>query len=146
LGANWHFDLGIGQARVRKARAELQKMLHTKEYAEQNIPLEVAKYYQDSIEAQASFQAYEKAAVASRKWVVSAFSNFDMGVGPARDILRSAIDRYGKNQGEYLLSLYNYHVSLASSVMPWGNTDPNNTNSPFGNLGRKDEDRAKGFS
>ncbi|MBP8645351.1 MAG: TolC family protein [Syntrophobacteraceae bacterium] len=112
LGANWHFDLGIGQARVRKARAELQKMLHTKEYAEQNIPLEVAKYYQDSIEAQASFQAYEKAAVASRKWVVSAFSNFDMGVGPARDIF-DAIDRYGKNQGEYLLSLYNYHVSLA---------------------------------
>jgi len=112
LGANWHFDLGIGQARVRKARAEHQRMLHTREYAEQNIPLEVAKYYQDVIESQASFQAYEKAAVAARKWIVSAFSNFDMGVGPAKDIF-DAIDRYGKNQGEYLLSLYNYHVSLA---------------------------------
>ncbi|HBD07514.1 MAG TPA: hypothetical protein DCZ69_04580 [Syntrophobacteraceae bacterium] len=113
LGAQWHFDLGIGQAKVSKAKAEHQKLIHTKDYAERNIPVEVTKYYQDAMQAETSFKAYEKAAVGARKWIVSAFTNFDMGVGTARDMF-DAIDRYGKNQGEYLVNLYNYHVALAN--------------------------------
>jgi outer membrane protein len=113
LGAQWHFDLGIGQAKVSKAKAEHQKLVHTKDYAERNIPVEVTKYYQDAMQAETSFKAYEKAAVGARKWIVTAFTNFDMGVGTARDMF-DAIDRYGKNQGEYLVNLYNYHVALAN--------------------------------
>ena len=77
-----------------------------------NIPLEVAKHYQDAIEHMQAFQASEEAASAARKWVVVAFANFDMGVGQARDIF-FAVERYGKNQGDYLLSLLNYHLALA---------------------------------
>jgi outer membrane protein len=113
LGTEWHFDLGVSRAKVSKARAEHQKLIHTKEYAERNIPLEVIKYYQDALEAEASFKAYEKGVVAARKWIVASFTNFDMGVGTAKDMF-DAIDRYGKNQGEYLLSLFNYHVALAN--------------------------------
>jgi len=113
LGAAWHFDFGIGQAKVSKAKAEHQKLIHTKEFAERNIPVEVTKYYQDALEAEASFKAFEKAVVASRKWIVSSFTNFDMGVGTAKDMF-DAIDRYGKNQGEYLVNLFNYHVALAN--------------------------------
>jgi outer membrane protein len=113
FGAEWHFDMGIGQAKVSKAKAEQQKLVHTKEYAERNIPVEVAKYYQDAQEAEASFKAYEKGTIAARKWIVAAFANFDMGVGKAKDMF-DAIDRYGKNEGEYLLALYNYHLALAN--------------------------------
>ncbi len=112
LGAAWHFDLGIGQGKVAKARADHQKLIHTKEFAEQNIPVEVAKYYQDSVEARASFQASEKSTIASRKWIIASFASFDVGVGTAKDMF-DAIDKYGKNQGDYLMSLYNYNVSLA---------------------------------
>jgi outer membrane protein len=112
LGTSWHFDFGIGTGKVSKARAEHQKLLHTKEYAERNIPLEVAKYYQNAVEYQKSFQAYEKGMIAARKWIVAAFANFDIGTGTAKDMF-DAIDRYGKNRGEYLVSLYNYHVALA---------------------------------
>jgi outer membrane protein len=112
LGANWHFDFGIGAGKVNKAKAEHQKLLHTKEYAERNIPLEVAKYYQDATECQKSFKAFEKGMIAARKWIVSAFANFDIGTGAAKDMF-DAIDRYGKNRGDYLVSLYNYHVALA---------------------------------
>ena len=111
-GAQWHWDFGIGQGKLDKARAEYQKMRNTQEFAEKNIPVEVLKYYQDAVEANKSFTAYEQAAVGSRRWIVTAFSNFDLGIGTARDMF-DAIDRYGKNQGEYLRSLYNYHVSLA---------------------------------
>ncbi|MGA3112831.1 MAG: TolC family protein [Syntrophobacteraceae bacterium] len=111
-GAQWHLDFGIGQGKLDKARAEYQKMRNTQEFAEKNIPVEVIKYYQDTVEAYKSFTAYEQAAVGARRWIVTAFSNFDLGIGTARDMF-DAIDRYGKNQGNYLQSLYNYHVSLA---------------------------------
>lgn len=113
LGSHWHFDFGIGRGKVNKAKAEYQKLLYTKEFAERNIPLEVAKYYQDTLEARESYEAYEKGSIAARKWIVASFSNFDLGVGTAKDMF-DAIDRYGKNQGEYLLALYKYHVGLAS--------------------------------
>ena len=112
LGAKWHFDFGIQQAKVSKAKAEYERLLHTRDYALRNLPLEVAKHYQDAIEHMQAFQASEEAASAARKWVVVAFANFDMGVGQARDIF-FAVERYGKNQGDYLLSLLNYHLALA---------------------------------
>jgi outer membrane protein len=113
IGTQWHFDLGIGTGKVREAKAEYQKMTHTKELAERDIPLEVAKYYYDAQEAAKSVETFQKAAVASRRWIVASFSNFDIGVGTAWDMFQ-AIDRYGKNQGDYLLALYNYHASLAN--------------------------------
>ncbi|MHC1742272.1 MAG: TolC family protein [Syntrophobacteraceae bacterium] len=113
LGGQWHFDFGITRAKVRKEEAGYKKLQASQDFAEQNIPVEVTKYYDQVIEYQASYQAYEKAAVAARKWIVTSFSNFDLGVGSARDMY-DAIDRYGKNQGEYLLTLYSYHVSLAN--------------------------------
>jgi len=111
-GAQWHLDFGIGKGKLDKARAEYQKMRNTQEFAEKNIPVEVVKYYQEAVEARKSFTAYEQAVLGSRRWIVAAFSNFDLGIGTARDMF-DAIDRYGKNQGNYLESLYNYHVSLA---------------------------------
>jgi outer membrane protein len=111
-GAEWHFDLGIGQGKLDKARAEHRKTLAAQDYATQNIPLEVIKYYQDALESQTGYKSYEQAAIGSRRWIISSFTNFDVGVGTAKDMF-DAIDRYGKNQGEYLRSLYTYHVSLA---------------------------------
>jgi outer membrane protein len=111
-GAEWHFDLGIGQGKLDKARAEHKKTLAAQDFATRNIPLEVVKYYQDALESQTGYKAYEQATVGSRRWIISAFTNFDVGVGTAKDMF-DAIDRYGKNEGEYLRSLYMYHVSLA---------------------------------
>ncbi|MFZ2446409.1 MAG: TolC family protein [Syntrophobacteraceae bacterium] len=111
-GAQWHFDLGIGKGKVDKAKAEYDRTRHAQDFAARNIPLEVMKYYQDAIESETSYKAFEQAAVGSRRWIVTAFANFDMGTGTARDMF-DAIDRYGKNQGEYLRSLYGYHVALA---------------------------------
>ena len=112
LGAEWHLDMGIGRARLRKEEANYRKLLHTREFAEQNIPVEVAKYYQDVLEHKASYEAYGEGASAARRWIVSSFTKFDIGVGTAKDMF-DAIDRYGKNQGEYLLALYSYHVAVA---------------------------------
>ena len=57
-------------------------------------------------------EAYQKAASASRKWIIAALTSFDMGTGTADDLLRG-IERYGQNQGRYLEALFNYNMSLA---------------------------------
>lgn len=111
-GAQWHLDFGITSGKIDKARAEYQKMLDTREYARTNIPVEVVKDYQDVLEQEKASQAYSQAVTGSRRWIVAAFSNFDLGIGTATDMF-NAIDQYGKNQGNYLESLYNYNVSLA---------------------------------
>jgi outer membrane protein TolC len=111
-GMEWDFDFGIKGAIVDKAASEYKKLLHTKEAAEMNIPIQVAKSYQEILEWKASAVAYQKAAVASRKWTVAAMTEFDMGVGTADNMLR-AIEKYGHNQGSYIQALFNYHTAIA---------------------------------
>jgi outer membrane protein TolC len=112
-GALWHIDFGIGTGKLDKARAEYQKTLNEQDYARRNIPVEVVKDYQDAVEQGKASKDYAQAAVGARKWIVASFSNFDLGIGSARDMF-DAIDRYGKNQGNYLEALYNYNLALAS--------------------------------
>lgn len=111
-GAKWNLDFGIGKAGVEKARADYQKLLNARRSAEMNIPIQVAKSYQDHLEYGEAVKLYRTAADSARKWVVSAMSDFDMGVGTADDMLR-AIEKYGRNQGKYIESLFRYNLSLA---------------------------------
>ncbi|HOE16158.1 MAG TPA: TolC family protein [Syntrophorhabdaceae bacterium] len=111
-GMKWHFDFGILKARVEKERADYDKLLHTKATAELGIPIEVARRYHEVREWQAAVNAYKQVVASSRKWIVAALADFDMGVGTADDLLRS-IERYGQNQEKYLEALFNYNMSLA---------------------------------
>ena len=111
-GVEWHFDFGIGRARVEKAQAEHDALLHTRALAYQSMPIQVAKDYEDARQWRVAVNAYREAASASRKWIVSSMSSFDMGTGTADDLLRG-IERYGENHGKYLEALFNYNLSLA---------------------------------
>jgi outer membrane protein len=111
-GAKWNFDFGISRAKEDKMRAEYDRLLHTKASAEMNIPIQVAKSYQEHLEWREAVNSYLKAASASRKWVFSALADFDMGVGTADEML-SAIEKYGQNQGKYIEGLFRYNLSLA---------------------------------
>jgi outer membrane protein len=111
-GLKWDFDFGIKKARIDKALAEYRKLLYTKASAEMNIPIQVAKAYEEILEWKEAAKAYSEAAIASRKWLVSAFADFDMGVGTAENMLR-AIEKYSHNQSNYIEALFNYNLSLA---------------------------------
>lgn len=112
-GAKWELDFGIKRARIRQARAQYNKLRYTQKRAEMDIPIQIAKAYDDAIEWKESAKIYQQAAIASRKWVVSAFADFDMGIGTADNMLR-AIEKYGENQGNYIEALYNYQVAAAN--------------------------------
>lgn len=121
-GIKWNFDFGIGNAKVDKERAEYQRLLHTKASGKLNIPIQVVKSYQEVQEWKVTVDSYGKAAVASRKWVITALANFNMGVGTADDMLR-AIEKYGQNQSKYLEALFNYNISLAELKYATGMKD-----------------------
>ncbi len=112
LGGNWHLDWGIGTAEVSKERAEYESLTNTLLAAKRDIALQVMKYYQDVLEAYDGVRTYGKASKAARKWIVTAISNFDMGLGTVNDIIM-AIEKYSENRGEYLSSLYDFNKSLA---------------------------------
>jgi outer membrane protein len=121
-GIKWNFDFGISRAKVDKERAEYDRLLHAKDTGRLNIPIQVAKSYQETREWKVAVDTYSKAASASRKWVIAALTSFDMGVGTADDMLR-AIEKYGENQGKYLEALFNYNLSFAELEYATGKRD-----------------------
>ena len=112
VGAKWHFDFGVLKAKVGQAQAELEQLQNQERTALMGIPVEVAKNYGD---VQTNFKAsvgMEKAYVNARRWLVTTFSNFDMGLGKLEDIW-TAFERYGVFRGDYLMALYQYNLAVA---------------------------------
>jgi len=112
VGAKWHFDFGILKAKIGQARAELEQLQNQERTALMGIPVQVAKDYG---EVQTNYKAsmgLEKAYVNARRWLVTTFSNFDMGLGSISDIFQ-AFERYGVFRGDYLMALYQYNLALA---------------------------------
>lgn len=113
LGARWKLDFGITGAKVAGERAQYNRLLSTKEYADTNIPLQVKKYYLDLIEARNSSLATRGAYLNAKKWTVTAVANFDFGLGPAKDIFE-ALQAYSSMRSDFFKSIYNYHIAMAN--------------------------------
>jgi outer membrane protein len=112
VGMKWHFDFGITKAKLKQARAELEKLQHQERTALMGIPVEVAQAYGKVQEHYRASEGMKKAYVNARRWLVTAFSNFDIGLGQMEDIFK-AFERYGVARGEYLLSLFEYNLAVA---------------------------------
>lgn len=112
VGAQWHFDFGILKAKVGEAKAELNQLQETEKTALMGIPVEVAKDYGKVQENYKGSQGLEKAYINARRWLVTSFSNFDMGLGKMDDIFQ-AFERYGSFRGDYLQSLFDYNMAVA---------------------------------
>jgi outer membrane protein TolC len=113
LGARWKLDFGITAAKVSAERAQHNRLLSTKEFADANIPLQIKKYYLELKEAENSAAASKEAYTNSKKWAVTALANFDFGVGPAKEIFE-ALQAYARMRAAYFQSLYNYRIAWAN--------------------------------
>ena len=113
LGARWKLDFGITGAKVAAERAQYNRLLSTKEFADANIPLQVKKYYLDLIEARNSATATRGAYLNAKKWAVTAIANFDFGMGPAKDIFE-ALQAYSSMRSDFFKSIYNYRIAAAN--------------------------------
>ena len=113
LGLKWKLDFGITSAKVAGERAQYNRLLSTRDFAEKNIPLQIRKYYLDLQEAGKSIATTNSAYENAKKWSVAAISNFDFGIGQAKEIFDS-LQEYAKMRGAYFQSIYNYKIALAN--------------------------------
>lgn len=113
LGARWKLDFGITGSKVAGERAQYNRLLSTKEYADTNIPLQIRKFYLDLQEAGNSVNATKAAYSNAKKWAVTAVANFDFGVGPAKEILE-ALQVYARMRAAYFQSIYNHKIARAN--------------------------------
>ncbi len=110
VGVKWHFDFGITKAKLKQAQGELEKLQHQERTALMGIPVEVAQAYGKVQEHYRAAQGLGKAYVNARRWLITAFSNFDMGLGQMEEIFK-AFERYGVARGDYLMALYEYNLA-----------------------------------
>lgn len=113
LGARWKIDFGITGAKVAGERAQYNRLLSTRDFADTNIPLQVEKYYLDLVESRNSARATRSAYLNAKKWTVTAVANFDFGLGPAKDIFE-ALQAYSTMRADFFTAVYNYHVAIAN--------------------------------
>ncbi len=113
LGLKWDINFGITSAKVQSARAEHEKLLETKAFAEAGIPLQVRKAYLEVVEANKNIKATEESYTSARKWLVTAVANFDLGIGEAKEIF-DALRAYAENRAENYKAVYNYNLALAN--------------------------------
>jgi outer membrane protein len=111
LGVKWHFDFGILNAKITQAKAELQKLRYDQKTALMGIPIQVARDYGKLQENYKGSIGMEKGYTNARRWLITAFSNFDMGVGNMDEIFR-AFERYGSFRGDYLKTLFDYNMAV----------------------------------
>jgi len=113
LGVKWKIDFGITAAKVAQERAQYNRLLSTNDYANANIPLQIRKAYLERREAEKSIEATRDAYSNAKKWEVAAVANFDIGIGPAKEIFDS-LQSYATMRSDYFRSIYNYKMSLAN--------------------------------
>jgi outer membrane protein len=111
VGARWHFDFGITKAKIRQAQGELDKLQNLERTALMGIPIEVSRAYGKVKENYKAAAGMGKAYVNARRWLVAAFSNFDIGLGKMEDIFQ-AFERYGVARGDYLTALHDYNFAV----------------------------------
>jgi outer membrane protein len=107
IGFRYNLDFGIQAGRIKEAEAELQKLEALQDFARDGIPLQVRQAYDGVVEARRNTEAYDVAHRNAKRWLVAASSNFDLGIGDARD-LADAFVTFAKTRGEYLQALFAY--------------------------------------
>lgn len=113
LGLKWHLDFGITASKVAGEQAQLNRLEHTKNFAEAFIPVQVQKALLEMKEAEnvvsSSFIAYRSA----KKWGAAALANFDFGIGNPRDIF-DAVGVYGKMKAAHYQAIHDFNMARAN--------------------------------
>ncbi len=117
VGLRWEWEQGAQPARVAQAQAELDALIHTASFARNGIPFQVEEQYVLVQSKYKSIQAMRTSAKAARRWMISAYTDFEAGLEEASKIL-TAMQVYVLAYAEYLkiVNDYNNHVSKLQSV------------------------------
>ncbi len=113
LGLRWKLDFGISKAKVSGEQAQLDRLLSTRIYAHQFIPVQVTKAWLEMQEAAHTVDNTAAAYQSAKKWGAAALANFDFGIGSSRDVFE-AVAIYGKMKAAHYQAIYDYRLAEAN--------------------------------
>ncbi len=112
IGVKWDWEIGVQNARVQQAQAELSALMEKKRFAQRGIPYEVSEAYARAKAQFASLQDLKKSAKAARRWMISRYTDYQAGLVPV-DKLISAFQAYVMSYTDYLQTVYGYNMQVA---------------------------------
>lgn len=119
LGMKWSLDFGITKGKIKEAEAEYNKMLEKKKFLEGAVPVQIQKAYLEIQESFRNVSETNKAVENSKKWLVLAMANFDMGIGDAKEIAEAARS-YALSKANNLMSIFKQRQSFAALMYAVG--------------------------
>jgi len=117
LGLRWQWEQDAQPARVAQAQAELDALIHKASFARNGVPFQVEEQFVRVNSKYKSLQSMRFSAKAARRWMISAYADFEAGLQEADKIL-TAMQVYVLAYAEYVkvVNDYNNHVSKLQSV------------------------------
>jgi outer membrane protein TolC len=117
IGMRWQFGEGALNGRVAQAQAELDALVQQASFAREGIPFQVREQYYTMQSKFQSIHSMRKSSRAARRWMISAYSDFEAGLKEADDII-NALQVYVLAYAEYLRAVndFNNLVSKLKSV------------------------------
>ncbi len=117
VGLRWQWEADAQPARVAQAQADLDALVSKASFARQGIPFQVAEQYHLVRSKYQAQQQMRESALAARRWMIAAYSDFEAGLEKAEKIL-TAMQAYVLAYGDYLklVNEYNNHLIQLNTV------------------------------
>lgn len=112
IGLKWDWASGRQPAQVAQAQAELESTMALKAFAQQGIPFEVEEQYRTVHARHEMVRNLEDASRASRRWMTSAYLDFEAGAEEAEKVITAMLS-YVQSYSDYLKTTHDYNLQVA---------------------------------
>jgi outer membrane protein TolC len=112
IGIKWDFNPGVLSANVSSAEADLRGAVAKAQLAQVGIPYQVAEAYRNVESLHTQIEALEKARVASKRWMISSFLDFQAGLVDGGQ-LGMAVTGNTTTQVDYFKTINDFNMQVA---------------------------------
>lgn len=120
IGMNWDWEGGASDARVEQSKQELNALISKASFAQKGVPFQVAEQYYTVDSQFKEMNAMKRAAKSARRWMISAYTDFEAGLEEADKIL-TALQVYVLAYSDYLKIVNDYNNSVSKLYSVTGN-------------------------
>jgi outer membrane protein TolC len=122
LGLRWQLQANMAGARADEQHAHAQVLARLGNWAEDGIPAEVRKAYEDVRRCDQDIEKGEIAVKQAKKWMVEASADYDVGLLDIRE-LSDAVSSYVTLRTAVLKARYDRNVAMADLARATGTLD-----------------------
>ena len=119
LVLRWQLDFLPQAARVAQARAQLEEIRATEQFALGGVGVEVETAFAEAKEAEKRLDAYTRATQYARQWLIKVQQGIDVGTFEDEDIVDPAKE-YALKRFSQMSALFDFNVALSKLALATG--------------------------